>query len=244
MIYMITDGDDEAPNKLVVATCTLGMMRVEPMVYLSRCGTPLGQKRMQMWVIGHTTQDARNIAATYAQGKGYEYLMFWDDDVIPLPSAVMPKGFGAAEVLLATMDQNPSIDILGGVYPARQVNPAPIVTVKALGEPWWGWEDGGIHKVWMTGTGFTIYRMSSLQKLTPEMVTVIVPETGAESHVLEYFVLDPMGPTDDYHLAKRAEAAGLTWYVHGGVTACQVNPDGQIFHFKDARQRIAEEVSA
>ena len=73
---------------------------------------------------------------------------------------------------------------------------------------------------------------------------VDVPETGVESKVLEYFVLDPMGPTDDYHLAKRAEEAGLTWYVHGGVTALQINPDGQVFHFKDARQKIAEEVSA
>lgn len=237
MIYMITDGDEEAPNKLVVATCTLGMMRAETMVYLSRCGTPLGQKRMQMWVIGHTTQDARNIAATTTQGKGYEYLMFWDDDIVP-------HAFGSAETLLATMDQNPEIDILGGVYPARQVNPAPIVTQKPLGEPWWGWEDGGIHKVWMTGTGFTIYRMSSMRKLMPEMVEVEVPETGQMAKILEYFVLDAMGPTDDYHLARRAEAAGLTWYVHGGVTADQMDPSGKRFRYEDARQRIAEEVSA
>jgi len=240
MIYMITDGDEDAPAKLVVATCTLGKMRAESMVYLSRCGTPLGQKRMQLWVIGHTTQDARNIAATTAQGCGYEYLMFWDDDIVPKPSRVMPKGFGAAEVLLATMDQNPEIDILGGVYPARQVNPAPIVTKRSLGEPWWGWEDGGIHKVWMTGTGFTIYRMSSLKKLNPESVEVEVPELpGQMAHVLEYFVLDAMGPTDDYHLAKRAEEAGLTWYVHGGVTADQLDLDGHMFRFEDARQRIA-----
>lgn len=237
MIYLVTDGDEEAANKLLVATCTLGTMRAEAIPYLARIGTPLGQKRLQMWVIGYSTQDARNFAATAAHGKNCEYLMMWDDDIVP-------HDFGAAETLLTTMDQNPEIDILGGVYPARQEMPAPIVTQKPLGEPWWGWEDGGIHKVWMTGTGFTMYRMASLKKLNPEQIMLTVPETGEDWPALEYFVLDPRGPTDDYHLAKRAEAAGLSWYVHGKVTADQINLSGKRFSFNDARQRITEEVSA
>jgi len=227
MIGIFRRGDEEAPNKLAVGICTLGVMRIETLVMLMSTGMPLGQAQAFIIVVGKNVQDARNTAWNVAEGQGWEYFMFWDDDVVPLK-------FGAVETLVETMDQNPEIDILGGVYPARQGIPSPIVLKERNGNPWWGWEDGGIHKVWMTGTGFTIYRMSSVKKLkTP---TKRLQTTKGPWDIREYFRLQD--GTDDYVLAEDAAKAGLSWYVHGGIVADQIETTGQRFEIKNARQRI------
>lgn len=220
-------GDFDAPNKLAIGICTLGLIRVEHEVMMSGVGLPLGQAMGRIYVKGYGIQDARNIAWNAAEGQGYEYMMFWDDDVVPLTG-------GAVETLLETMEQNPEIDILGGVYPVRQSIPAPIVTKENSGKPWWGWEDGGIYKVWMTGTGFTMYRVSSIQRInasTKSFQTVKGPW-----EVREFFRLQD--GTDDFALAVEAENASLTWYVHGAIVCDQIEPTGLRFEVKNARQRI------
>ena len=220
-------GDSDAPNKLAIATCTLGLVRVERDVMFMAAGMPLGQAQGFVFTVGYGIQDARNIAWNAAEGQGWEYFMFWDDDVVP-------HAFGYIEMLLETMEQNPTIDILGGVYPARQGAPAPIVLKEKDGGPWWGWEDGGIHQVWMTGTGFTMYRVSSIKRLNPPAKTINTLK-GAWS-VKQYFRLED--GTDDVALAIEAEAAGLSWYVHGAAVCDQIEPTGERFEIKDARQRI------
>jgi glycosyltransferase involved in cell wall biosynthesis len=223
-------GDPDAPNKLAVAVCTLGLMRVEAAVPLLMSGMPLGQAQLFVIPVGYGIQDARNIAWNAAEGQGWEYFMFWDDDVAPL------KG-GTAETMLEAMEQNPEIDILGGVYPARQNIPSPIVLKQEHGGPWWGWEDGGIHRVWMTGTGYTMYRMASLKKIDAPTKTFKAGDGGWE--IREVFRLD--AGTDDCVLAKDAEAAGLRWYVHGGIVCDQIEQNGLRFEVKNARQKIVED---
>jgi hypothetical protein len=225
-------GDPDAPNKLAIAICSLGAVRIEHEIMLLGVGMPLGQALAFIPAVGYGIQDARNIAWAGAEGAGYEYLMFWDDDVMPLAGH-------AAETLLETMDQNPEIDILGGVYPQRGF-PAPIVALDSSLKPWWGWEDGGIHKVWMTGTGFTIYRMSSIKKLDAPVRQMAVKDgKGNPATVREYFRIGTSaGATDDYVLAKDAEQAGLSWYVHGGVVCDQLELSGLRYEIKNARQRI------
>lgn len=224
---MFRRGDFDAPNKLAIGLCTLGVMRVETLMMYIGLSMPLGQAVAYIAAVGYGIQDARNIIWNAAEGQGWEYLMFWDDDVVPLAGA-------APETLLETMDQNPEIDILGGVYPARQNIPAPIVLKEKYGKPWWGWEDGGIHKVWMTGTGFTIYRMSSIKKI--DAPTKEFQTSKGSWAIREYFCLKD--GTDDYALAIEAEKAGLSWYVHGGIVCDQIETSGHRFEVKNARQRI------
>lgn len=223
-------GDIDAPNKLAVGICTLGNMRIEAVVPLMMTGMPLGQAQLFVVPVGYSIQDARNIAWYAAESQGWEYFMFWDDDVAPL------KG-GTVETLLEAMEQNPEIDILGGVYPARQNIPIPIVLKERNGRPWWGWEDGGIHRVWMTGTGYTMYRTASMKKLPAP--TKAFAAAGGAFEVREYFRLED--GTDDNALAQDAEAAGLRWYVHGGVVCDQIESNGLRFEVKNARQRISQE---
>ncbi len=227
MIGIFRRGDMDAPNKLAIGICTLGTLRVEHEAMMLSTGMPLGQAQAFVFVVGYGIQDARNYAWNAAEGQGWEYFMFWDDDVIPLSG-------GAVETMLETMEQNPEIDILGGVYPARQNIPAPIVTMEASGKPWWGWEDGRIHKVWMTGTGFTMYRTSSIRKIEVPVKTFQTSKGPWE--VREYFRLED--GTDDYALAVEAEKAGLSWYVHGAIVCDQIEPTGLRYEIKNARQRI------
>lgn len=221
-------GDFDAPNKVAIGICTLGLIRVEHEIMMAGVGLPMGQALGRVYVKGYGIQDARNIAFNGAVGMGYEYFMFWDDDCIPL-------GGGAVETMLETMEQNPEIDILGAVYPARQSIPAPIVAKDKSGGTWWGWEDGGIHRVWMTGTGFTMYRASSIQRL--DVPTKVFETQKGPLTVHQYFRLDD-GGTDDFTLAAEAEAAGLSWYVHGGIICDQIEPEGTRFEVRNARQRI------
>lgn len=220
-------GDFDAPNKLAIGICTLGLIRVEHEIMMTGVGLPMGQALGRVYVKGYGIQDARNIAWNAAEGMGYEYFMFWDDDCVPLSG-------GAVETMLETMEQNPEIDILGGVYPARQSIPAPIVTLESTGKPWWGWEDGGIHRVWMTGTGFTMYRMSSIQKLDAPVKSFETAKGPWD--IPQYFRLE--NGTDDFALAVEAEKAGLRWYVHGGIVCDQIEPTGLRFQVKNARHRI------
>jgi len=223
-------GDIDAPNKLAVAVCTLGNIRVEVAVPLMMSGMPLGQAQLFIIPVGYGIQEARNLAWYRADVEGWEYFMFWDDDVAPL------KG-GTVETMLEAMEQNPEIDILGGVYPARQNIPSPIVLKEEHGAPWWGWEDGGIHRVWMTGTGYTMYRMASIKKLDAPTKPFAI--FGEQTPIPQYFRL--ADGTDDYQLAKDAEAAGLSWYVHGGIICDQVEGNGLRFEVKNARQKIADD---
>jgi glycosyltransferase involved in cell wall biosynthesis len=192
-------------------------------------GMPLGQASLVIVPVGFGIQQARNLAWYRAGIEGWEYFMFWDDDMEAPP--------GAVETMLETMEQNPEIDILGGVYPARQTIPAPIVLREKGGNPWWGWEDGGIHRVWMTGTGFTMYRMDRLNQL--EAPSHPYDWQGERLDIPQVFRLDK--GTDDYALAVDAEAAGLRWYVHGGIVCNQIEGNGKRFEVRDARQRITEE---
>lgn len=230
-IAIFRRGDSDAPNKLAIATCTKGLIRVERDAIFMTTGMPLGQAQGFVFAVDYGIQDARNISYAAAESEGYEYVMFWDDDVVP-------HAVGYSEMMLGAMEQNPEIDILGGVYPARQGAAVPIVAMEKDGASWWGWEDGGIHKVWMTGTGFTMYRTGRMKRLNPPVKTL----NTAKGPLLckEYFRLD--ADTDDYTLAIDAESAGLSWYVHGTAVCDQIEPTGKRFEIKDARQRITKEV--
>jgi len=228
MIGAVRYGDEDSPNRIAIAVCTLGAVRAEWWLMSTSAAQPLGTAQAFVTIIGETIEDARNLAAAYAETGGWEYLMFWDDDVVP-------HKLNAVEYLLETMDQNDEIDILGGVYPARTMVPIPIVYQERGGKVWWGWENGHIHRVWMTGTGFTVYRMSSLKKLNPTKKEMRF-ENGKVWHMPRYFRME--GNVDDYQLAIDAEKAGLSWYVHGGVTADQMELSGKRYRFEDAKQRI------
>lgn len=204
-------------RKYTVAICTLGTIRFEHEGWLLQQTGPFGFQRHLAYVCmpDSDLQTVRCKAYEMAKEYGSEFLVLYDDDIIPLTT-------GAIAGLIGGLDQNDDIDIIGGVYPIRRDPPDPIV-IKNRGEgAWWGWQDGKLHRVYMTGTGLTAYRMSSLANIpTPTF------EFSDEE-------------TDDSILAQKVKALGMKWYVDGSVTADQLELNGKRWQFKDAKRERAD----
>ena len=201
------DASEVSPTSSVyIATCTLGAVRIEWSAAALAQVLPLWRMFKRGIIVGQTTVDARNMAVKQAQDEGLDYLFFWDDDVIPRDKL-------ATQHLLAVLDADPSIDLVGGIYP-RKVTMEPIVAKdnEERSGVWWGWRDGRAEQVYMTGTGFLIIRVASLSK---------IPVTDGR-----YFEVDDK-TTDDFFFADWCAASKLKWYVAGNVVCDQIDLDGR-----------------
>ena len=211
---------------LYIAICSLGQTRVEWGIGFAAQVRPMGRRHYMQSLEGFTNiNHVRNVAVHIAMQKDAEYLMFYDDDVLPHNAHGMSK-------LLASLDQNPDVTVVGGVYPRRSHEPEPLVVREYGGGTWWGWEEGGLHKVYLTGTGFTMYRVSDLAALD---VPVMEMEDGKK---LKQFFCSSDNYSDDFYLAELLRQEGKTWMVHGDVTCDQVDIDGTRYRFEEAKQRL------
>ena len=219
-------GQDEGSMKLslYIAVCTLGQVRAEWALKFGAQVRPMGRRHYIQLLEGFTDINlVRNIAVYIAMQKGAEYLMFYDDDVLPHSAHNMSK-------LLSTMDQNPDVSVVGGVYPRRSHMPEPLVVQERGGGTWWGWQDGKVHKVYLTATGFTMYRVADLAALD-----VPVKEMEEGQQVKQFFCSGD-GFSDDFYFAELLAQEGKQWWVHGDVTCDQVDLDSTRYEIKDAQQ--------
>jgi len=206
-------------SSVIIATCTLGVVRIEHEVATLAQTLPLWRTFKRIIIVGKTTTDARNMAVKQAQDEGFDYLFFWDDDVIPHDRL-------ATQHLVAVLDADPSIDLVGGIYP-RKVTMEPIVAKDngAKTGVWWGWRDGRAEQVYMTGTGFLVIRVSSLAK---------IPVTDGR-----YFEVDDK-MTDDFFFADWCAATKLKWYAAGNVVCDQIDLDGRLHEVEKAMPKFAD----
>ncbi|KKL95645.1 hypothetical protein LCGC14_1852520 [marine sediment metagenome] len=206
-------------SSVIIATCTLGVVRIEHEVATLAQTLPLWRTFKRIIIVGKTTTDARNMAVKQAQDEGFDYLFFWDDDVIPHDRL-------ATQHLVAVLDADPSIDLVGGIYP-RKVTMEPIVAKDngAKTGVWWGWRDGRAEQVYMTGTGFLVIRVSSLAK---------IPVTDGR-----YFEVDDK-MTDDFFFADWCAASKLKWYAAGNVVCDQIDLDGRLHEVEKAMPKFAD----
>jgi hypothetical protein len=165
-----------------------------------------------------TTVDARNVAMALARERESEYLVFYDDDMLPRDTDAVVR-------LVSTMERYRDIDVLGGVYPRRRSVPDPLVFKEEDGGVWWGWEDGQVHEVYMTGTGFMCLRMerfgfpTEVYELRDSMIPRFFDRTADR--------------TDDFYFADLCKQNGRKQFVHGGVICDQMNLDGTRYSIED-----------
>lgn len=223
------------PGNIVIACCTLGRIRVEHEMAVLHHAFPLGRTAQFRIFMGLTTVDGRNWAVKEAIDLDAEYLLYWDDDMIPRsPSAV--------DAVVTPMAQNPDIDIVGAVYPMRRKGaPEPIVIKEKGCGVWWGWQDGGLHPVYMTGTGFTAIRVASLKQLDVETYSsddgkLTLPRVFGRKQISDGENVGRMA--DDEYLAELCAQAGLSWYVAGNVICDQIDLDGRVYRVEDARVAV------
>lgn len=229
------------PFEVAVASIN-EVVRLEWAVVFGNAALPSGLPVHLRTITGKSLLDARNGAVAGAIEREVEYLMFWDDDVVPRRQDALIQ-------LYSAMVANPEISIIGGVYPRRKyAAPEPIVMHEKDGGAWWGWQDGEVHPVYMTGTGFTILRLADFAglKLPAHILESgeVIPQVfGAEDWAkADGKVRGRI--TDDCWLADVCEANDLIWAVHGGVVCRQIDLHGQVYDIEDARPAKLAEATA
>lgn len=217
---------------IFLAVCTLGDVRAEWAVGLAAMHQVTGRTRHLSLIKHMGIADARNFAVNTACAIDAEYMMFWDDDMIPRLS-------DASNRLFTALDQHPEIDVISGVYPMRRNLPEPVCVEEKGKGIYWGWRDGKIHPVYMGGTGFMAMRVKSLKETVPEPYKI-----ANTSFVLgRYFQIGEDGEggvkTDDFWFADYCGHWGLKQYVHGGVVCDQIQKDGEMVRLEEAMAEVA-----
>jgi hypothetical protein len=203
-------------HKLEVVTATLGMIRIDVAMAQAKAIFPMGIAKIAGAIVGKTTCEARNLAVKQAFDDDADYLMFWDDDI--LPHDIM-----APSKMMNVIMNEPKVSVIGGAYPRKIPLAEPIVFYDRGQTPWWGWQDGRVHEVFMSGTGFMIIRMADIMQIEVESTKV----DGVEVPELFKAIVEPgLSMTDDFYFAELCHRAKKRWFVHGGVVCSQVAPDG------------------
>lgn len=217
---------------IFIAVCTLGTVRAEWAVGLASMHQSTGRVQ-QLSLIKHMgIADARNFAVNTACSMDCDYLLFWDDDVIPRRS-------DASKLLITALDQHDEIDVIGGVYPMRRRISEPVCVGEKGKGVYWGWRDGLIHPVYMTGTGFMAIRLASLKKTAPEPYHI----PGTHLSLGRYFQIeeDGMGGTrtDDFWFAEYCKHWKLQQFIHGDAVCDQIEDDGEMVRIENAEVAVA-----
>lgn len=217
---------------IFVAVCTLGDVRAEWAVGLASMHQVTGRTRHLSLIKHMGIADARNFAVNVACSIDADYVMFWDDDVIP-------RRTDASNMLFTALDQHPEIDVISGVYPMRRNVPEPVCVGKKGSGIYWGWQDGNIHSVYMGGTGFMVIRIASLKETVPEPYKI----ANTDYALGRYFQIEDDGhggvTTDDFWFAGYCEHWKLQQYVHGGVICDQIQKDGEMVRVDEAVAVVA-----
>lgn len=217
---------------IFVAVCTLGDVRAEWAVGLASMHQVTGRTRHLSLIKHMGIADARNFAVNVACSIDADYVMFWDDDMIP-------RLTDASNRLFTALDQNPEIDVISGVYPMRRNLPEPVCVEEQGKGLYWGWRDGKVHPVFMGGTGFMAIRIKSLKESVPEPYVI----ANTDFTLGRYFQIEPDGhggtTTDDFWFAEYCKHWGLKQYVHGGVICDQIQKGGEIVRLEEAEMAIA-----
>ncbi len=208
-------------HSVAIITPTLGMMRVEVAMAMQKAVFPMSIVRTIGTIKGRTTSEARNLAMKTVYADKIEFLMFWDDDIIPHDVAAPAK-------LMNVMLNNPQVSAVGAVYPRKIATTREPIVFKDRGETaWWGWRDGRVHEVYMSGTGFMILRVNDIAKMEVEAVDI-----GGDEKIPDLFRTteeDDLRQTDDFYFAELCYRNKKRIFVHGGVLCEQIEKNGQVF---------------
>jgi hypothetical protein len=116
-------------------------------------------------VTGKPVADARNEIAKSAVERKAKYIFFLGDDVV-CPGHTLRQ-------LIYRLENNPQIDVVGGVYCAKADPSYPLVFRGNGHGSYWDWKIGEFFEVTGLGMDCTLIRTEVLEKLTePWFVTV------------------------------------------------------------------------
>lgn len=175
-IVLKDSGNNKYRQKVLVATPTLGLVRMEWVAarYNQVIPTNWSKTDMVQYLNGYiplryTVADAQNMAVQACLDGGFQWLMFIEDDTIPPADAFLR--------FTEYMDKA-DIPVVSGLYFTRSVPPEPMV-YRGRGNHYfrdWKLED----KVWADGvpTGCVIIHADLLKAMWNDSPTYTVKHTG------------------------------------------------------------------
>lgn len=176
---IIDSGNNKYKQRLLVATPTTGLVRMEWVTgrYNQTIPTNWSKTDMIQFMNGYiplryTVADAQNLAVQACLDGGFEWLMFVEHDTIPPVDAFLR--------FTEYMDKG-DIPVVSGLYFTRSVPPEPMVYRGRGNHYFRGWklED----KVWVDGvpTGLVIIHSSLLRAVWEDSSEYHVSQTGASA---------------------------------------------------------------
>lgn len=156
-------------------------------------------------VRGKPVADARNEIAENALKVGAKYIFFLGDDVV-VPGHTLRQ-------LIFRLENNPTIDVVGGVYCAK-ADPAYPLVFRGNGQgAYWDWKIGEFFEVTGLGMDCTLIRTSILEKMSkPWFVSVDIDRSLDGINSAEQW-------TEDLYFLKKAadEIENFKVYCDGTV---------------------------
>ncbi len=154
-------------------------------------------------IFGKEIGEARNALAKAAIARGCKYLFFLGDDVVAPPHTIRQ--------LIYRMENDPTVDVVGGVYCAKADPPAPLVFVENGAGSYWDWKIGEFFPCTGLGMDCTLIRTSIFDKIPEPWFKTVDTDTfmdgipGAEAW------------TEDLYFLKKVADAGFGIYCDASV---------------------------
>ena len=175
---MENDGSAAVQQRLLVGTATLGLMRAE--WHQARIGQviPTNWGWVQMWqymapaqftALGYQVDDAQNLICAQAVQGEYEWLLFYEHDMLPRPDAL---------VRLAEYMKLKDVPVVSGLYFTRSDPSEPLIY---RGRGTLAYEDFDLGDlVWADGvpTGFLLIHMSIVRAMWEESEPYMIGEVA------------------------------------------------------------------
>jgi predicted SAM-dependent methyltransferase len=132
---------------------------------LAQLDPPINFNHFFHVVEGKPVDEARNMMCSWAIENKLKYMFFLDEDTVP-PTYTLRR-------LIFMMENNPQMDVLGGVYFSKCETPAPLVFKEAGMGSYWDWKVGELFQVWGIGMGCTLINTQIFDKLQePYFLTI------------------------------------------------------------------------
>lgn len=151
----------------------------------------------------------RQQIAEQAVEDGFEYLFFLDDDIV-CPAETLQ--------LLHNQFTDPQVMVCGGICPAKEEYPTPLVFKEFdTGGPFFGWKKGDVFPCKALGTGCMMIRTKIFESLNKP-----------------WFKFDDEHKQgEDVYFCRKVNEAGFIILAHAGVLPDHISPDGHIFNLPD-----------
>lgn len=182
-IVTLDSGNDQYKQRLLVATATRGVVRMEwvaarynQIIPTNWSKTDITQYMNGFIPIRYTVHDAQNLAVQETIDKGFQYLLLLEDDTMPPMDAFLR--------FTEYMDRG-DIPVVSGLYFTRSVPPEPMIYRGRGNHYFRDWKLG--DKVWCDGvpTGMLLIHAGLLKTMYDDSPEYFLPAGGKARRVFQ-----------------------------------------------------------